>query len=423
MGAGRTDGAFAYWSRRSGRPYRRSRTRICGYGRRATRFVGLSGGRSGAATAHDKLQIAQIDEHAEGLPYDEHRVFPVERVTEQHQTAADREHPERGRHDTPAGAFRGYPLHDETHGEQRLCDIADQNSPIHASDEYIVEIAANGLCDIDQHLYCPSILNLRNSLFAADQPPHPGQIQDADPQPVPHPVVRHAVRARTIDHINVANVVTFTSHQRRQEPVKAIEGWQFEKYVAADCLESAARVAGSVAQDGAAHGIGNTRLKLLEPACLATDALSGNEAGSGRTRFKRTDQRRDECRIVLPVAVERHHDRRARSGNAGAHRRRLAAGLLGTDKTQPGMPGHQLRKLRARRVARTVVNINDLERPLAVQGFGDFRHKRSDIAGLVAYRHDNGDRRIDTRHNGMSYGARSSRATVFTRLREGPGYW
>jgi hypothetical protein len=92
------------------------------------------------------------------------------------------------------------------------------------------------------------------------------------------------------------------------------------------------------------------------------------------------------------------------------------------DTTKPGMLGHQLLKLDFCSVAGTVVNINDLERPFAVQGFGDFRHKRSDIAGLVAYRHDNGDRRIDTRHNGMSYGARSSRATAFMRLREGPGY-
>ncbi len=93
-----------------------------------------------------------------------------------------------------------------------------------------------------------------------------------------------------------------------------------------------------------------------------------------------------------------------------------------SDTTKPGMLGHQLLKLGFRSVAGAVVNINDLERPLAVQGFDNFRHKRSDIAGFVAYRHDNGDRRIDTRHNGMSYGARSSRAIAFMRLREGPGY-
>src|SRR5207342_1737695 len=72
------------------------------------------------------------------------------------------------------------------------------------------------------------LLNLRNSFFASDQPPNPGQIQNADPQSVPHPVVRHAMRARTIDDINVADVVAFTSYQCRQETVKSIEAWQTE---------------------------------------------------------------------------------------------------------------------------------------------------------------------------------------------------
>ncbi len=92
------------------------------------------------------------------------------------------------------------------------------------------------------------------------------------------------------------------------------------------------------------------------------------------------------------------------------------------DTAQPSVLGHQLFKFGAGCVARTVVHVNDLERPLTVQGLGNFRHKRSDIAGLVAYRHHNGDRRIDGRHKAMSYGARSSRATALMRPRDGPGY-
>src|SRR5262245_6172646 len=234
--------------------------------------------------------------------------------------------------------------------------------------------------------------------------------------------MRHALRARTIDDINIADVVALASYQCRQKPVKSIKARQTEKDVTAERLQSATRVAGSIPQDSAAHGIGDARLKLLEPTRLATDALSGNEAGTGRAHFERADQGRDKRRIVLSVSIERHHDRRASSGNTRAHGGRLAAGLLVADTTKPGMLGHQLLKLGFRGVVGTIVNINDLERPLAVHGFGNFRHKRSDIAGLVAYRHDNGDRRIDARHNGMSYGARSSRATAFMRLREGPGY-
>src|SRR5471030_3239507 len=94
-----------------------------------------------AAAAHDELQIAQIDEYAERLPDNEHRVFAVQRVAEQHQPAANREYPERGRHHAAAGAFGGDPLHDKAHREQNLRDIADEDAPIHVSDEHIVQIA------------------------------------------------------------------------------------------------------------------------------------------------------------------------------------------------------------------------------------------------------------------------------------------
>ena len=61
--------------------------------------------------AQDKLQIAQIDEHAEALARDEHRIAAVERIDEQQQPAADRAPPERHRNDAPADPFRGNPLH------------------------------------------------------------------------------------------------------------------------------------------------------------------------------------------------------------------------------------------------------------------------------------------------------------------------
>src|SRR6516164_1687433 len=167
----------------------------------------LSGCGCRTSAAQDKLQIAQVNEDTKSLPYDEHGVLTIERIAEQHQTAADRENPERRRHDTLAGAFRRNPLHDETHGEHCLRDIADQNSPIRCTDEHVVQIPTHRLCDIDQHLYGPLnaheffrktglnfrdralVLNLRNSFFAADKPPHAGQIQDPYPQSVPHPVV------------------------------------------------------------------------------------------------------------------------------------------------------------------------------------------------------------------------------------------
>ena len=65
----------------------------------------------------DELQIAQVDEDTKRLPDDEHRVLAVERVAEQHQAAADREHPECGRHHALARPLRGDPLHHEAHGK------------------------------------------------------------------------------------------------------------------------------------------------------------------------------------------------------------------------------------------------------------------------------------------------------------------
>ena len=57
--------------------------------------------------------------------------------------------------------------------------------------------------------------------------------------------------------------------------MKSIKARQTEKHVTAERLQATARVARSIPQDSTAHGIGDARLKLLETARLATDALSG----------------------------------------------------------------------------------------------------------------------------------------------------
>src|SRR5438132_235515 len=60
--------------------------------------------------------------------------------------------------------------------------------------------------------------NLRHAPLAADQPPHSGKIEDADPQPVPHAVIGDARAARTVDHVDIANVNTLAAHEGRCEP-------------------------------------------------------------------------------------------------------------------------------------------------------------------------------------------------------------
>src|SRR5215831_15465040 len=122
-----------------------------------------------------------------------------------------------------------------------------------------------------------NLRNLRYALLPAHQPPHAGEIEDADPQPVPHAVVRHAVPALAVDHVDIDHVEAVAPHQRRQETMQPVEIRQREKQVAAKRLEPAAGVARAVAQDRAAHAVGDARLQLLEAARLAPGALAGRE--------------------------------------------------------------------------------------------------------------------------------------------------
>ena len=128
----------------------------------------------------------------------------------------------------------------------------------------------------------------------------------------------------------------------------------------------------------------------LKPVLLRPDALAGDQAEPRRAGFEGCNQRRKVGRIVLAVAVERRHDRRACRGDAGAHRRRLAARLRVPDLPQPRMLRHQAAQFVGGGVLRAVIDINDLE-GAALQGGGDLGDQRRDIAGLVAHRHDHGN--------------------------------
>ena len=89
---------------------------------------------------------------------------------------------------------------------------------------------------------------------------------------------------------------------------------------------------------------------------------------------------------------------RARGHDAAAHRRRLPAGLLVANPAQPGVLRHQPLELGLGAVGRAVVDIDHLEAPLALERGRDLGHQRRDIAGLVAHRHHDGNRRIVCAH-------------------------
>src|SRR5467141_2158717 len=85
--------------------------------------------RTAPAVAQLEIEIPPIDEHPECLAEDEDRVADVERIGQKQEAPADREEPEGDRHHHFSGSLGGDPLHQETHGEHDLCDIAEQHPP------------------------------------------------------------------------------------------------------------------------------------------------------------------------------------------------------------------------------------------------------------------------------------------------------
>ena len=139
--------------------------------------------------------------------------------------------------------------------------------------------------------------------------------------------------ARPVDHIDIADVAAFAPDQRRQEAVQAVEIGQRQPNIARERLQPAAGVARAVAEDRAAHGVGEARLESLEARGLAPDALAGDEAHRGAPCSSRPRSAREKRRIVLAVAVERDDDRRARR----PHPVRSAADLpAGARVSEPG---------------------------------------------------------------------------------------
>src|SRR5262245_39343325 len=92
--------------------------------------------------------------------------------------------------------------------------------------------------------------NLWHAALAPKQPPYPEQVENADPEPVPHAVIGHAVPTRPVDHVDIADLKAFAADQRRQEAVQSVEIGERQEEVAAERLQAAAGIAGAVAQHG-----------------------------------------------------------------------------------------------------------------------------------------------------------------------------
>src|SRR5882724_11210784 len=129
--------------------------------------------------------------------------------------------------------------------------------------------------------------------------------------------------ARAVDDIDIGDLKSLASHQRRQEAMQPVEIGHRQEQFARKCLQPAAGVAGTVAQDRITYRVGDPRLHLLETGILAADPLAGHKSDAAAAAFDRRNQSWQERRIVLPVAVERRDDGAVRGANAAANRRRL----------------------------------------------------------------------------------------------------
>ena len=92
------------------------------------------------------------------------------------------------------------------------------------------------------------------------------------------------------------------------------------------------------------------------------------------------------------------------------------------DLAQIGMLRHQRFQFVFGAVARTVIDIDDLE-IAARQGARDFLDKRLDIAGFIANRHDDGNVGHSIKaFDAAFYWARIARASALMRGQDGPGF-
>ena len=160
---------------------------------------------------------------------------------------------------------------------KRCATMPNTTQKSNFADEHIVEDRADLLPD--RNRASADLRHFRHALLAADQPPHAAQIEDADPQPVPHARSwrcpdRAAGRPRR--HSRCSRPSRLTSAGRnRCRPSKY---GKRQEQIAVKRLQPATGVAGAVAQDRAAHAVGDARLHPLEAGGLAADALSRDQA-------------------------------------------------------------------------------------------------------------------------------------------------
>jgi hypothetical protein len=122
---------------------------------------------------------------------------------------------------------------------------------------------------------------------AADEPPHTGSVENANPQSIPHAVVRSPTTAWPLDDIDKADIEAFTAHQSKQETVETVEIRQRQEQFASECSDGASRISGLIFEQSTAYAVGDSRLQFSKNRRFTPDALTRGEAETGRTLFER----------------------------------------------------------------------------------------------------------------------------------------
>src|SRR4051794_25257497 len=105
--------------------------------------------------------------------------------------------------------------------------------------------------------------------------------------------------------------------------MQPVEIRHHQKNLPPECFQATSGVAGAVAQDAAAYAICDPRLNFLKSSILTPDPLAGSKPDPIATIFDGRDKVRQERWIVLPIAIQRRHDRTMRCTDPAAYRCRL----------------------------------------------------------------------------------------------------
>ncbi len=226
-------------------------------------------------------------------------------------------------------------------------------------------------------------------------------------------VVRRARSAWAVARRHLDHPAAVDPENGGEEAVHAARELRARQELAPIGLEPAAAVV-----DGHARRARDEPVRCLrrqharEKRLLAREAPPAGDVDAGP--FERGEEPRNVARVVLPVAVEGHHDRAARVGEARRERRGLAEVPVEVDDAEVRILGRKRAEAGERRVGAAVVDENDLVGAADAGGnTGDLGEEGVDVALLVVDRHDDRERRSlgGIRHRKKRTTASATRST------------